>query len=74
MLTEPASKVSVPFTVVRLIRSRTPDNVFLPLVTVDRVAFSSPNVPEPTQILPDIFVIIKDPFVTFADDVGLKNK
>ena len=81
MLIVPASNVSVPLTVVMLIRSKTPPNVrFPPLIKVP--AMDNPNVPELTQVFPDMFAIviiplfkyvgaspavIKNPFVADAD-------
>ena len=51
MLIEPASKVSVPLTVVMRTRSKVPDKVILPAFIVVTLLFDTAKFPDPTQIL-----------------------
>ena len=60
MLIEPASKVSVPFTVVMRIRSKAPPSVITPEETVLTLD-GDPIVPDSAQIFPDTFEIVTIP-------------
>ena len=59
MLIEPASNVSVPFAVVIVNLSNTPDKVTFPpkAYTTSLAPAILAIVPEPIQVFPDIFVI-----------------
>lgn len=52
MLIVPASKVSVPLTVVMRTRSKVPDSVFDPLVMLENSVAEPPNKPEADQVFP----------------------
>jgi hypothetical protein len=61
MLIEPASKVSVPLTVVMRTVVRASDSVFVPEILFIVDASETPNIPDITQIFPLTFVKIKCP-------------
>ena len=72
MLMEPASKVSVPLTVVMRTRSRTPDKVMEP---ADRETdgVETEFIPVTTHVFPVIFSTRNDPiFIVVADVNGHK--
>ena len=66
MLIEPASKASVPLTVVMRIRSRVLDKESLPPEEfIDAIENAlRPNTPDSTQVLPVILQIVKEPSYT----------
>ena len=61
MLIVPASNVSVPLTVVKLIRSRVPTNVTLPPDNEIPIDTVDTNIPVNTHVSLDIFVIVTFP-------------
>ena len=64
---EPASKVSVPLTVVKRIMFNTPDNVTFPADCIVIVVPATVEIiPAITQIFPETFVIVKFPEQTIA--------
>ena len=63
MLIVPASKVSVPLTVVMRTRSSVPERVIEPLHKEESAEFEFPIIPEPTQILVPKDVSTRCPFI-----------
>lgn len=61
---EPASKVSVPFTVVMRMRSRVPERVLEPAKYVVSAAFEWQKTPFPTKVLVETNSNLADPCLT----------
>lgn len=61
MLIEPASKVSVPFTVVMRTLSRTPDKAIEPPNEAIELSLVLPTVPKPVHVLLEMLVNINEP-------------
>ena len=64
MLIEPASKVSVPFTVVMRTRSRVPPSAGDAPAPLPRRTPSAPNCAEYVQVFPEMLVIVAMPLKT----------
>ena len=72
---EPASKVSVPLTVVMRTAVRAAPNAIIPALLVTRVPFVSPVCPLSIQLFPEIFVMIIFPEQTaVATDMAAQTK
>lgn len=74
MLIEPASNVSVPFTVVIRTRSKVAAKAIFPPEYMAKGVFEVTKRPEATQVFPVIFVITKVPLIIFDDESEAKAK
>ena len=70
MLMEPASKVSVPLTVVMRTRSRVPERAFVPALTAPVPEFASD--PAAVHVFPEMFVNTTAPCRVSAAEAPLK--